>query len=82
MPPHQPAGIAKRAVCCEESSTLVPQNGHPLCPMVPHRRGLRQQGETPLTQWPSHVEGLSWHSRARQGTGFEAATWRTVAAGP
>ncbi len=34
--PHQPAGIAKPAVCIEESSTQVLQRGHPLCPTVPH----------------------------------------------
>ncbi len=44
MPPHQPAGIAKPVVSIEESSTLVPQRGHPLCATVPHRKRLRRQG--------------------------------------
>ncbi len=48
MPPHQPAGIAKQALSdVRESSTLVPQRGHPLCTTVPHRSGLRRQGGLP-----------------------------------
>jgi len=47
----------------KESSTLVPQRGHPLCTTVPHRKCLRRQGGVaPLTPGCRGTLGLSYRA--------------------
>ncbi len=48
MPLTNPRGLQSERCDVEESSTLVPQRGRPLCTTVPHRMPPAARGSGPL----------------------------------